>query len=247
MNFEAVEEKRIIMEACYDGTDFVGWQNQPEGKTIQGTIEDALSKLNSNRSIQIVGCGRTDAGVHAKQYFFHLDGAFDDLNSLVYKLNKMLPSSIAIAKAKFCEKHARFDAIKRTYRYFISNEKTPFQDRFCWVYQRELNIEQMNNACSYLIGTKDFASFAKGDNDAKTTLCNVFHAVWQKTEDGYVFEVSANRFLRNMVRAIVGTLIEVGIGNLMPEDIEQILQKKSRQEAALSVPAKGLFLWEVNY
>lgn len=242
-----MEKQRIFMEICYDGTAYSGWQIQPNAPTVQGTIESALTKLNGNKPVGIVGCGRTDTGVHAKQYFFHVELPDVSLAELQYKLNKMLPSDIKIIDAFYNEQHARFDAKKRTYRYFIAKEKSPFNDRFCWVYERPLSIETMNLACNSLVGHRDFASFAKGDTDVKTTLCEVFNAHWEETPEGYMFEVSANRFLRNMVRAMVGTLMEVGIGNITPESLPVILAKKSRQEAALSVPAEGLFLWEVLY
>ena len=242
-----MEKQRIFMEICYDGTAYSGWQIQPNAQTVQGTIESALTKLNGNKPVGIVGCGRTDTGVHAKQYFFHVELPDVSLAELQYKLNKMLPSDIKIIDAFYNEQHARFDAKKRTYRYFIAKEKSPFNDRFCWVYERPLSIEAMNLACKSLVGHQDFASFAKGDTDVKTTLCEVFNAHWEETPEGYMFEVSANRFLRNMVRAMVGTLMEVGIGNITPESLPVILAKKSRQEAALSVPAEGLFLWEILY
>ncbi len=242
-----MEKQRIFMEICYDGTAYSGWQIQPNASTVQGTIENALTKLNGNKPVGIVGCGRTDTGVHAKQYFFHIELPAFNLSELRYKLNKMLPNDIKIIDALYNEQHARFDAKKRTYRYFIAKEKSPFNDRFCWVYERPLNIQAMNDACKSLIGQQDFASFAKGDTDVKTTLCEVFNAHWEETAEGYMFQVSANRFLRNMVRAMVGTLMEVGIGNITPESLPIILAKKSRQEAALSVPAKGLFLWEILY
>lgn len=242
-----MEKQRVFMELSYDGTDFNGWQIQPNALSIQGTIEEALTKLNRSFAVNIVGCGRTDSGVHARQYFIHFEILNMDLDQLIYKLNKMLPNAIKVIRAMDLEIHARFDAKMRTYRYFISKEKSPFNDRFCWVYERQLSIKAMNEACNYLIGTQDFASFAKGDTDVKTTICEVFNAFWEETKEGYVFEVSANRFLRNMVRAMVGTLIEVGIGKISPESIPIILAQKNRQEAALSVPAKGLFLWEIIY
>jgi tRNA pseudouridine38-40 synthase len=242
-----MKNRIVFMQLAYDGTAYAGWQIQPNAKTVQGTIESCLTKLNANQPIQIVGCGRTDTGVHAKQYFIHFEFFEVELDQLVYKLNKMLPSDIKIIEASYTACHTRFDAKRRTYRYFIAKEKSPFNDRFCWVYERPLSVETMNIACSYLIGQHDFASFAKGDTDVKTTLCDVYSAFWEETNEGYVFEVSANRFLRNMVRAMVGTLMEVGIGNSTPESIPIILAKKSRQEAALSVPAKGLFLWEILY
>ena len=237
----------IFMELSFDGTAYHGWQIQPNSSSVQGTIEDALTKLNGNIQVHIVGCGRTDTGVHAKQYFIHFNMPFDNLEQLVYRLNKILPQDIKIIQAYRKAIHARFDAKQRTYRYFIETTKNPFNNRFCWHNERRLSIDKMNEACRFLIGEMDFASFAKGDTDVKTTICTVFSAEWKETSTGYMFEVTANRFLRNMVRAMVGTLIEVGLGHVAPEEIKEILHKKSRQEAALSVPAKGLFLWQVLY
>lgn len=237
----------VFMELAFDGTSYHGWQIQPNSNSVQGTIEDALTKLNGNIPVPIVGCGRTDTGVHAKQYFIHFKMPCDNLSQLVYRLNKMLPPDIKIIDASNAVRHARFDAKQRTYRYFIEQTKDPFNNRFCWYFERALSVDKMNEACRFLIGEMDFASFAKGDTDVKTTICTVFSAEWKETSTGYMFEVSANRFLRNMVRAMVGTLIEVGLGNIDPKEIQEILHKKSRQEAALSVPAKGLFLWQVGY
>lgn len=247
VEFCIVMEKWLIIELCYDGTSYAGWQIQPNAITVQGTIENALKKLNSNVSVNVVGCGRTDSGVHARQYFMHLQWPEKGLPSLKYKLNKMLPCDIKILSCEEKKIHARFDAKRRTYRYFIGKEKDPFGDRYQWSFERKLDINTMNEACGFLIGKQDFASFAKGDSDVKTTICEVFHAHWGETETQYTFEVCADRFLRNMVRAMVGTLIEAGLHNIEPKQIKNILAQKNRQEAALSVPAKGLFLWKVEY
>lgn len=240
---------RIFMKLSYDGTDYSGWQIQPNAPSIQGAIEEALFKLNGNQHVGVTGCGRTDAGVHAKSYYAHFDWEKNKTKNLLYRMNKMLGNAIKIHSFDVLEepKHARFDAKKRTYRYFISKEKEPFNDRFQWNTSYDLNVNAMNQAGSFLIGTYDFASFAKLHTDVKTTICEVYYASWIETQQAYIFEISANRFLRNMVRAIVGTLIEVGIGKMKPEEISDLIAKKNRQEAAVSVPAKGLFLWDVEY
>jgi len=242
-------ESNIFMELSFDGTSYAGWQIQPETPTVQGMIQQVLTQINANTPVEIIGCGRTDAGVHAHQFYIHFTLDESRVGNLVYRMNKMLPSDIKIHAilplAGF--RHARFDATRRTYRYFISKEKSPFLDRYRWVMPLPLDVTNMNKASELLLGNQDFASFAKAHSDVKTTLCTVYHAFWTETETDYVFEVCANRFLRNMVRAMVGTLVEVGLGKLSLPELAEIIHKKSRQEAAVSVPARGLFLWEVEY
>jgi tRNA pseudouridine38-40 synthase len=215
---------------------------------VQETIERALTKLNSNKPIKVVGCGRTDTGVHAKQYALHFD--IDIVpNELVYKLNKMLPSSVAIHDAFEVpeNKHARFDATSRTYRYFINQTKDPFKDGLSWYQPLSLDVNKMNEAAQHLLGKKDFSSFAKIHTDVKTHICDLREAKWFSEGDQLVFEITADRFLRNMVRAVVGTLVEVGLGKITPNEIPAILTEKDRSAAATSAPAEGLFLWEVKY
>lgn len=237
----------LFAKLSYDGTAFHGWQIQPEKETIQGAIERALTQLNGNRPIAVTGCGRTDAGVHAHAYYMSFEWPDEAYEHLWFKLNRMLPPSIKIHWIKNERLHARFDAKSRTYRYFINKEKQPFDDQFRWTLNRTLELSTMNIACQALIGRLDFASFAKGDTDVKNTLCEVTKAQWQETDNMYVFEIEANRFLRNMVRAIVGTSVEVGLGNLSLEAFNRILLQKDRQAASTSAPAKGLFLWKVDY
>jgi tRNA pseudouridine38-40 synthase len=239
----------IFMELAYDGTFYAGWQIQPDAPTVQGMIQNVLTQINANIPVEIIGCGRTDAGVHAHQYFIHFNLDENRCENLVYRMNKMLPSDIKSIEILPLDgfRHARFDAKKRTYRYFISKEKNPFLERYRWIMPLPLDVIAMNDACTLLIGNQDFASFAKVHSDVKTTLCTVYHAHWTETETEYIFEVSANRFLRNMVRAMVGTLVEVGLGKMRTPELAEIIHKKSRQEAAVSVPARGLFLWEVEY
>lgn len=241
---------RYFVQIAYRGTAYHGWQSQPNAPSVQETIERCLSKLFGNTEIPIVGCGRTDAGVHAKSYFFHVDLPQDwDEKQLCFKLNRMLPSDISANHAYkvYDDVHARFDAVKRTYRYFIHQQKDPFQQDQSWYFPQSLNMDAMNLAAEHLLGTKDFGSFSKLHTDVKTNICTVYEAKWIQDGTQLYFEVSANRFLRNMVRAIVGTLIEVGLGKLKVEDINQIIEAKDRGEAAVSVPAHGLFLWEIVY
>lgn len=244
-------EQRYFFECAYDGTDFSGWQSQPNAETVQQTIELMLSRRFKNTAVPILGCGRTDAGVHANQFYFHVDLPKDlDLEQLKYKLNKMLPTSIVIFRGipVSNDQHARFDAAFRSYKYFIHTNKNPFLDKYSWYFPHSLDVEKMNRAAQLLLGEKDFTSFSKLHTDVFTNICDLTKAEWKELENGQiVFEITANRFLRNMVRAVVGTLLEVGQGDVEPEVIINILEAKDRSRAGVSVPAKGLFLDEVGY
>ena len=243
--------KRYFIEISYNGELYHGWQVQPNAMSVQEEIETVLTRLNSNSKVDVVGCGRTDAGVHAHHYIFHIDLDLKlTFSDFLFKANKMLSDNISFHN--ICEveedKHARFSAKKRTYRYFIHNKKNPFKHKLSWYNSKSFNLAKMNESASLLIGTKDFTSFSKVNTDVKTNICSVYEAKWVKVnENEFYFEISADRFLRNMVRAIVGTLLEVGIENIEPDHIETILKLKDRGEAALSVPAHGLFLWEIIY
>ncbi|WP_107038056.1 tRNA pseudouridine(38-40) synthase TruA [Brumimicrobium mesophilum] len=243
-------KKRLFFQCAYDGTEYSGWQKQPVVKTIQGAIEEKLSMLFGNQPIDIVGCGRTDAGVHALQSYFHadLDPVFTN-DQLKYKLNNMLPLAIAINEIVDVddEAHARFDATKRTYHYFLHQKKLPFHQNDSWFYPSEISIGKMNEAAAYLIGRQDFTSFSKLHTDVNNNFCEVYSAKWEVIGDQLRFEVSANRFLRNMVRAIVGTLLEVGKGKIPPKEVKAIIAAENRGEAGCSVPAKGLFLQNIEY
>jgi tRNA pseudouridine38-40 synthase len=240
---------RLRLDLQYDGTDFHGWQIQPNAITVQEEIENALTRLNSNQKVEIVGCGRTDTGVHAMHYVAHCDMNYPDLNELQFKLNGMMHKGIAITEITEAhpEFHARFDATKRTYRYFIDKRNNPFNNRFAHFLRHKLNVEVMNEAAKHLLGKQDFESFAKHHSDVNNFYCEVFSAFWTETDEQYIFEISANRFLRNMVRAIVGTLVDVGLAKIEPTEIQEIIAKKSRSEAGTSVPGKGLFLWKIEY
>lgn len=241
---------RYALELAYRGTNYHGWQIQPNASSVQEEIERRLTQLMGNVPVSVVGCGRTDTGVHASYYVLHFD-VDNELNSdqLVYKLNKMLPDDISIFSTQLVreEFHARFSAVSRTYHYFIHRKKNPFLlDSHHLV--AELDFDAMNRAATALFGTQDFTSFSKLHTDVKTNICTVYEAKWnQLDENSWFFEIKADRFLRNMVRAVVGTLLDVGSGNLTDKDLIRIIESKDRGEAKLSVPARGLFLVDVAY
>lgn len=244
-------EQRYFLELSYNGKLYAGWQIQPKVTTVQETIQQAISKLFSNRTINVVGCGRTDAGVHASKYYLHIDlpDKYEE-HQLCYKLNKILPADIAIHKAikVTSDAHARFDAVSRTYIYKINTLKNPFNTNFSCYYPYELELPKMNEAAQYLLGKNDFTSFSKLHTDVKTNICEVTEAFWEVTADNSLyFKISANRFLRNMVRAVVGTLIDVGRGKIPPNSVQQILTLKDRSKAGTSAPAHGLYLSDVIY
>ncbi len=243
--------QRYFIELSYNGSTFHGWQIQPNAYSVQEEIESKLSRLHSNAPIKIVGCGRTDTGVHAHHYILHLDiPSVPDTEQFKVKLNRMLPNSIAISNiyAVSNDQHARFTATARTYRYFIHSKKDPFQAATSWYMNQKLDLAKMNEAAKLLLGRQDFTSLSKLHTDAKTNLCDVRVAQWiQVDEDSMYFEITADRFLRNMVRATVGTLVDVGLGKLTPDDIPTILAAMDRQAASTSVPAHGLYLWKIEY
>lgn len=243
--------KRYRIDLKYKGTNYFGWQRQPEQISVQEEIEMVLTKLNGNQTVSVVGCGRTDTGVHAQHYVLHVDFPFvASLKDWKHKLNRMLPDSISIDSIEAVSEdfHARFDATKRTYRYFVHTHKNAFLADRSLLFLQELEWEKMNEAAAFLLGKQDFTSLSKLHTDVKTNICTVFQAKWVQVEEHqFYFEISADRFLRNMVRATVGTLLEVGIGKIQPDDIPLILEAKNRGEAKTSVPAQALFLWEVEY
>lgn len=241
---------RYALEIAYRGTNYHGWQIQPNASSVQEEVERRLSQLMGNNPVSVVGCGRTDTGVHASYYVLHFDVDKElETNQLVYKLNKMLPDDISVfsAQAVTNEFHARFSATSRTYHYFVHQKKDAFLLDSQYLVP-EIDFHAMNQAALVLLGTQDFTSFSKLHTDVKTNICTVSEAKWnQLTEDRWYFEIKADRFLRNMVRAVVGTLLEVGTGNLDEKDLVQIMESKDRGEAKCSVPAKGLFLVDIRY
>lgn len=245
-----MESQRYFLKLAYKGTHFFGWQRQPNAITVQETIADALQKLNRNQPVKITGCGRTDTGVHANDFFAHFDLPHSiDAAVFKYKLNSMLPESIAI-KALFPvpnNLHSRFSATSRTYHYFIHQSENPFLAETSWLVPPKLDLKAMNAAARHLIGDKNFKSFSKLNSDPSNFNCAVSEAYWETTENGLRFTISANRFLRNMVRAITGSLIDVGLGKKSPKDFESILLAENRSLAGKSAPAQGLFLVHVAY
>jgi tRNA pseudouridine38-40 synthase len=248
LNFE-IFILRYFIEFAYKGTRYHGFQVQPKAISVQQMLTEGLSIL-LQKPIEIVGAGRTDAGVHAKQMFAHFD--FDqkiDTDKLVHKLNSFLPKDIAI-KAIYevhNDAHARFDATKRTYIYNISTNKNPFDCDSSWQYSIPLNVDLMNEACKILFEYIDFECFSKTNTDVMTFNCKISEAYWQELDNNLVFTISADRFLRNMVRAIVGTLVNVGLEKVSLHDFRTIIESKNRSKAGFSVPAQGLYLVKVEY
>ena len=240
---------RYFLEFSYNGKAYHGWQNQPNAITVQEVLEKALSTILKSK-ISTMGAGRTDAGVHASQMFAHFDFEGDiKSKDLVYKMNSFLPIDIAVTDVfkVSAEAHARFNALSRTYQYKISILKNVFNYDLAYSVQLPLNIEAMNNACKILLEYKDFQCFSKSNTDVKTYNCDIKEAFWALNCNQLTFTITADRFLRNMVRAIVGTMINIGLGKLEPDDLHKIIDSKNRSEAGFSVPAHGLYLVEIAY
>ncbi len=239
---------RYRLDLSYDGTDFHGWQIQPNGITVQEVIQNKLSQI-CNQPIEIMGCGRTDTGVHASEYTAHFNFDLPLPESFVYKLNAMLPKSIAIKNClqSHDDFHARFDATLREYQYFIETNPNPFTDRFSYSFTKKLDLTAMNQAAQILLGTNEFQAFCKGLPPADNYRCTVYEALWFEKGSQIIFKISASRFLRNMVRALVGTSILIGTGKMTVNEFETILKTGTRSDAGNSVAAKGLFLTKVVY
>ena len=241
---------RYFIYLSYDGTEYHGWQIQPDAISVQGEIQRCLSTI-LRRETLIVGAGRKDTGVHARYMAAHFDSDEQiDCQQLAFRLNRILPPDIAIhdiAQVRD-DLHARFSATSRTYRYYIHTRKSPFNRKYSLETHYTLNFDLMNSAGEYLLSVKDFASFCKAGSDVKTTFCKVTTAKWVEMEPGcWYFEITADRFLRNMVRAVVGTLVDVGRGRLTLEEFKQVVNSKKRTEARESMPARALFLENVTY
>lgn len=241
---------RYFITLSYDGTPFHGWQIQPNGDSVQERLQHGLSTL-LRCPIEIVGAGRTDAGVHARKMVAHFDyGQPLDCSQLCYRLNRILPRSIAVSRIEQVsdEMHARFSATLRTYRYFVHTAKDPFLRHYSCELHYPLDFGLMNEAARLLLEFDDFGAFCKSHADVKTTLCRVTHAQWhQQSAVSWYFEISANRFLRNMVRAVVGTLVDVGRHRISLDDFRRIVEGKRRSEAGESMPGNALFLEDVQY
>jgi len=243
---------RFFLHISYDGTDFEGWQSQLSGNTVQDFLNRALCMVFNLTEIETTGCGRTDSGVHASSFYLHfdLDQEIVDSNKVIRSLNGILPSSIACSNliAMAGDAHARFDAVLRTYHYHIHKSKNPFKTKFSNWLVYDLNLDLMNEAGNYLLTQTDFAAFSKSGSDTRTSICKLYEAEWKESEENsYVFRISADRFLRNMVRSIVGTMVDLGRGKMDLNEFKSIVQSGKRSEAGTSVPASGLFLTNIKY
>jgi tRNA pseudouridine38-40 synthase len=240
---------RYFIELSYNGKAYHGWQIQPNAISVQEVLEKGLSTL-LKEPIATMGAGRTDAGVHATQLFAHFDTeTLFDIKTLIYKLNSFLPEDIAI-KSIFKVKansHARFHATSRQYLYRIALEKNPFNKEQAFLLKPKLNIDKLKAATKILLDYKDFQCFSKSNTDVKTYHCNIMKAEWSLVENELHFIIKADRFLRNMVRAIVGTLINIGIDKIEVETLHDIIKSKNRSEAGFSVPAHALYLTKIEY
>jgi len=240
---------RYFIELSYNGKKYYGWQIQPDVISVQEKLNDAIS-LISQEKIQVVGAGRTDTGVHASQMFAHFDIDNELKGDLVFKLNSILPNDITVYQVFLVDddKHVRFDAVSRSYEYKIWIGRNPFLLDFSWqIHSKKPDVFLMNEAAKILLEYTDFQTFSKVKTDVFTFNCDVTEAFWESNGNELTFHISANRFLRNMVRAIVGTLVDVGLKKISVDDFRTIIESKNRGNAGLSVPAKGLFLTSIKY
>jgi tRNA pseudouridine38-40 synthase len=263
------KKQRYFIELSFDGTNYHGWQIQKNAITVQQVLNEKLSVV-LREPIDTTGCGRTDAGVHAREFFAHFDatgesivhspwsmekqGRFDEDNEaamdiILRSLNSILPKDIAIKRIfpVAADAHARFDATLRTYEYYVHFKKDPFKNGHSWELRDKPDIDLMNQAANIMMGYSDFSCFSKSNTQVKTNICKIKSAAWLDNDDGIVFKISADRFLRNMVRAIVGTLLMVGRREITPGALRDIIESKKRSNAGTSVPACGLFLTQVKY
>ena len=240
---------RYFLDIAYNGTAYHGWQIQDNAHTVQAELEKCLSTVLRQKT-EIMGSGRTDTGVHARQQIVHLEMEEPaDRRKLIHKLNGFLPKDISVAGMRQVggEAHARFDAEERSYEYHIHQRKSPFLENLSYYYPKALDIDRMNEAAQKLIGEQDFESFSKVKTEVNTFICTIKEARWEKQNDSLVFHVTANRFLRGMVRALVGTLLDAGLGKLKATDFVSIIESRDRRKAGRAVPAHGLYLTRVVY
>ena len=254
------QKRRYFIEIAFNGTAYHGWQIQKNAVSVQELLNKALSTI-LRQNIETVGCGRTDTGVHATQLFAHFD-LDEDLSTVeegittlaqsprtLISLNSILPYDIAVKRIIEVkpDAHARFDAVRRSYRYHIHFEKDPFKLGFSWLLRDKPDLALMNRAAALIMEYRDFSSFSKSNTQTFTNNCHITAAEWKEEGDGMVFHISADRFLRNMVRAIVGTLVQVGRNEITPDDVRKVIESQDRSNAGMSVPACGLYLTEVTY
>jgi len=242
---------RYFIELSYRGTNYHGWQIQENAHSVQAELNKALSTL-LKENIETLGAGRTDTGVHAKYFVAHFDSTRNDLSgntSFLYHLNQILPLDISIKSIQFVrpEAHARFDAISRTYEYIICRDKDPFWRELAWLYYGNLDVDMMQKASKMMFNYNDFTSFSKVGSDNKTSICKILTANWEEKDNLLIFTISADRFLRNMVRATVGSLVDVGRNKISIERFSEIIAAMDRSLAGSSAPAEGLYLTGIEY
>lgn len=240
---------RYFIEIAYNGKNYFGWQRQPQQISVQQVLEETLSTL-LRKEIKLTGAGRTDAGVHAKQLFAHFDfDKIENFDEFIFRLNSFLPKDISVKNIFEVKEdaHARFDAVEREYEYIISLGKDPFSEEFAYQINHKPNVDVMNKAAEMLLNHKNFQCFSRTKTDVKTYNCTIVKAFWEATDNRLIFTIAADRFLRNMVRAIVGTLLDVGFGKTSLTEFQNILNSKSREEAGASAAAHGLYLTKVVY
>jgi tRNA pseudouridine38-40 synthase len=240
---------RFFLQLSYNGKQYSGWQRQENALSVQEILEDNLTKI-FGQTTALTGCGRTDSGVHAATYYAHFDTEQSLPDNFIYRINRMLPDDIAVKEIfeVSTELHARFDAISRTYKYFIHFQKNPFLEDFSFLtHEWRPDVQKMNHCIQQLLGERDFSTFEKKGSDNKTSLCLLTEAVWETTENGLVFTITANRFLRNMVRRITAALLMVGLDRMSEQELLESVLHKAPLDVKIAVPAKGLFLWDIQY
>lgn len=242
---------RYFIYISYKGTSYHGWQVQPNSTTVQQILDESMSVV-LNEKISTIGAGRTDTGVHALIFCAHFDcnsASLDTDKNLIFRLNCYLPADISVSSIRKvrADANARYSALSRTYKYYIARTKDPFFNNSSWYLHGVLDISIMNKACDILLNHSDFTSFSKLHSGAKTNICRIYNAEWEEQENRLVFTIRADRFLRNMVRAIVGTMTNLGSGKITLVEFEEIILKKDRCKAGKSAPAQGLFLTEIEY
>lgn len=244
-------KNRYFIFISYKGTSYHGWQIQPHSVTVQKILEEALTIILEEK-IKTQGAGRTDTGVHARMFCAHFDSRFADLakrEGLIHRLNSFLPEDISVNSVRSVvpDASARFSALSRTYKYYVTRVKDPFLSGSSWYLYGDIDVGSMNKAGKMILNYNDFTSFSKLHSGSKTNICKVYDASWSESGNNLIFTIKADRFLRNMVRAIVGTLVRVGLGKIPPEEITTIIEAKDRGKAGQSAPAKGLFLTNIEY
>ena len=239
---------RYFLELEYFGKAYHGWQRQPTAISVQEVVENSLGTL-LQEEIEIVGAGRTDAGVHARQIFAHFDSEVNLSREFIFRLNSLLPKDIAVKDLRHVkpEAHARFDATSRSYEYWITTHKNVFVTDSAHLVHRDLDVEKMNEAAQILLEYENFKCFSRSRTDVRTYNCRIDRAEWVQEREMIVFHITADRFLRNMVRAIVGTLLDIGQSKLEVKELHRIIKSENRSEAGASVPAHGLYLTGINY